>query len=384
MISVMRTKFGPKIIGGIIAVIAGIFIFSGVFLPGSGGTGPSVAGEVNGEPVSYSEYSRALNQRIEFFKSMMGGKISDEQLEQFKIREAVFQDLAQKKVMAQIAKKEGFYPSIDQIREQILKMDVFKKEGHFDKLLYKNVLAQNQYSPTRFEELVGTDLMEQNFRTFVNSLASVTSDEIEKSFAESKNKRKIKYLYVDNETLRKLMGPANPAATPNPVVGVNGKPLPASAAKPADLDKFSVEMEAKILPLVDAGSDAKIAALLKDPKNKMKVSDWLNPQSDMITGVGSIRTAQADIQSMKKGEAAKAMHLMGGTLYAKLAETESYDPTKVTAKERGETYTKLLTQKQNEMLGDFMKTWTKHAKITRNDKIVNGKGGSNVPVTADN
>ena len=31
MISVMRTKFGPKIIGGIIAVIAGIFIFSGVF-----------------------------------------------------------------------------------------------------------------------------------------------------------------------------------------------------------------------------------------------------------------------------------------------------------------------------------------------------------------
>ena len=113
MISVMRNKFGPKVIGGIVAVIAGIFIFSGVLVPGSGSQSPSVAGEVNGETVSYTEFSRALNQRIEFFKGMMGGKVTDEQIAQFKIREAVFQDLAQKKLMSQIAKKEGFYPSIE-------------------------------------------------------------------------------------------------------------------------------------------------------------------------------------------------------------------------------------------------------------------------------
>ena len=367
MISVMRTKFGPKIIGGIIAVIAGVFIFSGVFLPkGPGAGGPNMAGEVNGEPVSYSEYSRALNQRIEFFKGMMGGKITDEQLAQFKIREAVFQDLAQKKIMSQIAKKEGFYPSLDQIRDQIIKMDAFKKDGHFDKLLYKNVLAQNQYSPTRFEDLIGTDLMEQNFRNFIGSLAYVSPDEVEKSFEEAKNKRKIKYLYVDNEALRKLMGPAK--------AGDKNAP---------SLDVFSADMEKKLLPLVNSGSDAQIGKILGDNKTKMKTSDWLTPSSEMIAGVGSIRTIQPELFAMKKGDSAKVLHLMGGTLYAKISDTEAYDPSKVTAKERSETFSKLQTQKQNEILGDFMKSWTKHAKITRNDKIVVGGGGSNVPVNPD-
>jgi MFS superfamily sulfate permease-like transporter len=361
MISVMRTKFGPKVIGGIVAIIAGVFIFSGVFTPGSGSDAPSIAGEVNGEMVSYVEFSRALNQRIEFFKGMMGGKISEEQLAQFKIREAVFQDLAQKKVLTQIAKKEGFYPSLDQIREQILKMDAFKKDGRFDKLLYKNVLAQNQYTPTRFEELIGADLMEQNFKGFIGSLAYVSADEVEKSFSESKNKRKIKYLYVDNEALRKL----DKSAKPN-------------------LDQFSAEMETKILPLVNAGSEAAIGKILNDTKAKIKTSDWLSPSSDMITGVGSIRMIQPELATMKKGDPAKALHLMGGTLYAKVVETESYDPSKVTPKERSEAYSKLQSQRQNEILTELMKSWTKDAKITRNDKVVVGNGGSSVPLTMDN
>ena len=374
MISVMRTKFGPKVIGGIIAVIAGIFIFSGVFLPGSGSQAPSIAGEVNGETVSYSEYSRALNQRVEFFKGMMGGKITDEQLTQFKIREAVFQDLAQKKVMAQIAKKEGFYPSLDQIREQILKMDAFKKDGRFDKLLYKNVLTQNQYTPTRFEELIGADLMEQNFKSYLGSLAYVTAAEVDRSFEQSKNKRKIKYLYVDNESLRKLMGPVDASGA-----------APKDAKKaPPSIDQYSAEMEKKLLPLVNSGSDAQVGKILNDAKAKVKTSDWLSPESDMITGVGSIRMVQPELLAMKKGDPAKALHLMGGTLYAKVTDTETYDPAKVTAKERSDAYSKLQTQKQNEILSDLMKSWTKTAKITRNDKVVVGNGGSHVPVTADN
>ncbi len=163
MIGAMRTKMGPRVIGGVIAVIAFVFIFYGIFMPGSGGgAAPSVAGEVNGEVISYGEFSKALNQRIEFFKNLMGGKVTDEQMEQFHIREAVFQ---------------GFYPSVDQIREQIVKMDVFKKDGHFDKVAYKNVLAANQYSPTRFEDLIGQDIMEQNFKTFLGGLAYVSPAE---------------------------------------------------------------------------------------------------------------------------------------------------------------------------------------------------------------
>jgi len=368
MINVMRTKLGPKVIGGIIAVIAGIFVVSGVFLPGSGSNSPSVAGEVNGETVSYSEYSRALNQRIEFMKSMMGGKVSDEMLAQFKIREAVFQDLAQKKLLGQVAKKEGFYPSAEQIRDSILKMDAFKKDGRFDKVLYKNLLNQNQYTPTRFEEMIGSDLMEQNFRNYVSSIAKVSPAEVDRSLEESKNKRKVKYVYVDNETLRKL----------SPVADANNKD-----AKLPSIDELTTQMDQKMLPALSSGSEAQVGKLLNDKKAKIKTSDWLSSQNDMIQGVGSLRSVQADLFGMKKGDPFKAFRIMGGTVYVKVVEVESYDPSKVTEKERADAVAKLQSSKQNEIYSDLLKSWTKSAKIVRNDKVVLGNGGSNVPVTAE-
>ncbi len=358
MINVMRTKFGPKVIGGIIAVIAGVFIFSGVFLPGSGSQAPSIAGEVNGEILSYSDFSRALNQRIEFMKNMMGGKVSEETLAQFKIREAVFQDLAQKKLLSQVAKKEGFYPSSQQIRDSIMKMPVFLKEGRFDRELYRNLLAQNQYSPTRFEEMIGADLMEQNFRNYVSGIARVTPADIERALEESKNKRKLKYVFVDNETLRKTGNPAN-------------------------LDQLAAEMEKKLIPALNSGNSSQVATLLKDKKAKIQTSDWLSSQNDMIQGVGSLRSIQSDLFAMKKGEPAKAFRILGGTLYASVSDVETYDAAKVTEKERTETATRLQSMKQNEIYNDLLKSWMKKAKITRNDMVVVGNGGSNVPVTAD-
>ncbi len=361
MINVMRTKFGPKVIGGVIAVIAGVFVVSGVLVPGSSSQSPSVAGEVNGETVSYSEYSRALNQRMEFMKSMMGGKVSEETLAQFKIREAVFKDLAQKKLVAQVAKKEGFYPSAEQIREYILKMDAFKRDGRFDPSLYRNVLNQNQYTPTRFEELVGTDLMEQNFRNYIGSIAKVSPAEVERSLQESKTRVKLKYVFVDNEVLRKT----------------------APEEKNPNLDQMAGELEKKLLPVVQAGSDAQVSKLLKDAKAKIKTSEWISSQSDMIQGVGSLRSVQAEVLSMKKSDPAKAFKIMGGTLYAKVVDAETYDAAKVTEKERTEAGARIQSMKQSEIYGDLLKSWMKDAKIKRNDRVVVGNGGANVPLTLE-
>ena len=369
MIGVMREKWGPKVIGGVIAVIAFVFIFYGIFMPGVGNQAPSVAGEVNGETISFSEFSRALNQRMEFFKNMMGGKVSDEQMEQFHVREAVFQDLTQRKLLGQIARKEGFYPSQDQVREQILKMDVFKKDGHFDKIQYKNVLNQNQYTPTRFEQMVGDDIMEQDFRAFLGSLAFVPPEAADRELKQAKEKRKVKYVYLDNETVRKRLDP---------------KLKPAEQNKA--LDDEIVKLSQQILPSLTASSsgDSKINALLKDTTVKVKTSDWLNNQADMIPGVGSIHSIHDEVFGMKKGDPAKKFGLMGGTLMAVVTDAESYDPSKVTAKERADTISRLQYQKQSELVAEFTKAWMKKASVSRNDKIVVGKqGGQAVPVTPD-
>ena len=335
-------------------------------MPGQGTQAPSIAGEVNGETISYAEYSRALNQRIEFFKSLMGGKVSDEMLEQTKVREAVFQDLAQKKVLNQIAKKEGFYPSSEQIREQILKMDAFKKDGHFDKVQYKNVLTANQYSPTRFEELIGSDIMEQNFKAFVSQLAYVSPEAVDKELRMSKERKKFRFVFVDNESARKMLP----------------KDLKSADAGKA-LDQKMAALSDEILPNLSKGSDAKINALLKDQKLTVKTSEWLTSQSNVIPTVGSVKMIEGELFSMKKGDPAKKFTLMGGTFFAQVQDQESYDPGKLTAKERQETLTKLHSAQQSDILSEFIRESMKKASVSRNDKVVVSGQGQHVPVTSD-
>src|SRR5438477_10373418 len=98
-----REKFGRIATSAIIGGIALVFAFEGVFGPKAtrGLHEGAVAGTVNGEPISIGDYNKALERKLEFLKGMMGGKISEEQIKMFRVRESVFQELAQQKLMAQ-------------------------------------------------------------------------------------------------------------------------------------------------------------------------------------------------------------------------------------------------------------------------------------------
>jgi hypothetical protein len=367
MIGAMRSKLGPWVIGGVIGLVAFVFIFYGIFSPGTmSSKGPGVAGEVNGESISYSEFSRALNQRIEFYKSMMGGKISDAQLEQFKIGDQVFDDLAKRKVVGQIARKQGFYPSAEQIRDQIVKMDVFMKDGRFDRAHYKQVLSANRLTPVRFEEMVGADIMEQNFKVFLAQLAVVREDEVIAELRSTKDRHKIKYAYLDHESARKLL--------PKDL-----KPEEQSSK----LNEKIAEVGKAVLPWLGSGEDGKVNQFLKDAKVQVKSSDWLSYQSNVIPGVGSVRSVQEDLFSLKKGEPAKSFSLVGGTLFAVGVAKESYDPSKVSAKERADAFAKVQSEKQSEVLKRFVDGFMKESKVYPNSEVVKtGKGGG-MPLTLD-
>ncbi len=357
MIGVMRSKWGPAVIGGVIGVITLVFVFYGIFVPGSGSRGPGVAGEVNGETISYTEFSRALNQRIEFFKGLMGGKVSEAQLEQFRVGESVFNDLAQRKVFGQIAKREGFYPSSQEILDEILKQDVFQKDGRFDKTLYRNLLQANALTPVRYEEMVGRELMDRKFREFLVSLVQITPVEVDRELRIAREKRKFKYVYVDHESVRKLL--------PKDL-----KPEEQSAK----LDEKVAEIEKQVIPALSSGG------AIKYP---VKTSDWLTARSNVIPGVGSVASIQNDLFALKKGAAAQRFALPGGTFFALALSSEQFNPSSASAKDRQDARAKLLGEKQNDFFRRFTSALMKEAKISRNEEVVSRGKGSSVPVSFD-
>src|ERR1700733_12819905 len=107
MLNWIREKFGKVVIGGIITFIAFVFVFYGVFSPKStrGLHEGSVAGTVNGDAIQIGDFNRELNRRIEYFKAYSGGKLTDEQLKSFRLREGVFQELANHKLLIQEARR---------------------------------------------------------------------------------------------------------------------------------------------------------------------------------------------------------------------------------------------------------------------------------------
>src|SRR4051794_15984750 len=121
MLSWIREKFGTVVIGGIIALIAFVFVFYGVFSPKStrGLHEGAVAGTVNGDAISIADFNRELNRRMEFFKNFGGGKLTDEQLKSFRIREGVFHEIANRKLMVQEAWRQGLVASDEEVREKI-------------------------------------------------------------------------------------------------------------------------------------------------------------------------------------------------------------------------------------------------------------------------
>lgn len=205
--------------------------------------------------------------------------------------------------------------------------------------------------------------MEQNFRGFVGQLAYVSEEEVEKTLRAEKDKVKLKYVYLDNESARKLL----PKDT-----------KPEEQGK--KLDEKIESLTKEILPSLGK-ADQKVNGLLRDTKVTVKTSDWVSAQASVIPGVGSIRSIQDEIATLKKGDPARKFSLMGGTFYAMVIDQGAFDPSKVTAKEKSETLSKLEGQRQGEILSEFIKASMKKASISQNDKVVKGNRGTSTPVT---
>ena len=198
MIGQMRGKVGGWIITGIIGFIALVFAFEGVFGPKAtrGLHEGAVAGTVNGEPISIGDYNKALERKLEFLKGMMGGKITDEQMKMFRVREGVFQELAQQKLMAQAALSSGRQPSDEAVRQEIVGMSYFQKDGKFDPAQYRATLQANNYSTATFEKMIREQLAVEEWTKSFGNQIRVSDAEVKDEYLHAKNVRSFKIVSI--------------------------------------------------------------------------------------------------------------------------------------------------------------------------------------------
>lgn len=399
MLTWIREKFGPVVVGGIVGVIALVFIFEGAFRRSSlsGNHEGAIAGTVNGEAITRSEFSRAFNQRIEFFKQLSGGKITEEQIKSFNLRAGVFEEIVSRKLMSQTARAQGWSASDAEVRDRIMEVTVFHKDGKFDPATYRSLLAANNLTAEGYEKMVREDLTLTRMNDFFKKRVKVSEEEIKREFLNTKDKRDIKYVLLTNETARKginvskdelnqyLSDQAKANLVKNQFEArkerdFKGKKLEEvreqiardliAGEKTDELRKINEELAAKVLAQLKANtaSDAAVNALLKPYGVSIKNTGLMPRSSTYIPGVGDSKE-MVDYAFGAASTQPKKFSVPAGTVVAVVSGAEKPDLAKLPA-ERETLLTQIVQRKERSIMDAWMKKAREKAKIEQNREIV--------------
>jgi hypothetical protein len=396
----VRGKFGTLFTGAIIAFIGFIFVVSGVFNPKStrGLHEGAVAGTVNGESITISEFNRALEQRMAFFKNLGGGKLSDEQLKAFKVRDGVFQELVRRKVVEQEASKQGLQASDEEVMERIREIPAFQKDGKFDFQTYKLTLASNNYTEGGFERMVRGDLSAQGWQNYFRTRTKVSENEIKQQFEINEDKRDIKYALITQEAARqgvkidqaevdKFLADSaklNLAKsqweakkdreyknlTFDMVKSQIARELLASE-KLDEVKKVSDRLADQVLAVMTAekASDGKVNAILKPYKAEVKSSGLVSAESSYIQGVGEVPELFRDAFGAASDGKPRKYVTPAGVVVAVVTQSKKPDFSKL-AESRSSLIQQISSKKQRAFYEDWLKKLTAKAKIDPNPAVV--------------
>lgn len=398
-----RGKMSTWVTGGIIGFIGFVFVVSGVFSPKStrGLHEGSVAGTVNGEPITLSEFNRALNQRMEFFKSMGGGKLSDEQLKAFRIREGVFQELVRRKLMEQEAAKQGLEASDEEVMERIREIPAFQKDGRFDVAAYKQTLQANNYTPGNFERMVRSDLSAQAWQTYFQNRVKVSDAELKQQFETNEDKRDIKFALITTEAARSAVkvDPAEVDKFLGDTAKVNlaksrweagkdtqyknmtfdmVKPQIAreliASEKSDEVKKITDKVADQVLAVMtaDKSSDGKVNAILKPYKGEVKNTGLLSGENKFIPGAGDVPELMKDAWGDKLGKPRKYT-TPSGVIVAVVTQSKRPDFSKLEGA-RQDLIRQIASRKQREMYEEWLKRVQAKAEIDPNPAVVGAEG----------
>lgn len=159
-----------------------------------GGSGTTVAAEVNGEEITAIELDRAVQMQKRRLLQAMGDSADPTLLDDQLIKPAALEQLIQQKLLLQAASDYGLAVSPQAIDQIILSQTDFQIDGKFSPELYQNVLRNNGFSMAFFKSLLENDvLIRQISSAFVGS-EFITSDSLSTAIALINQQRSFDYL----------------------------------------------------------------------------------------------------------------------------------------------------------------------------------------------
>jgi len=176
MLNVMRKHAGSWMIKVILFAIVIVFIFWGVGSFRS--RQASKVATVNGEIINATDFRRTYNNLIDQYRQRFGSNLNDGMLEMLQVKKQAVDQLINRAILLQEAKKLGLTVSDTEIAQQIMEIPVFQSNGTFDNRRYLRVLSQVHLTPEEFEAEQKSGLLTQKLTRIILGAAKVSEAEM--------------------------------------------------------------------------------------------------------------------------------------------------------------------------------------------------------------
>lgn len=192
MLDLLRRKAKSPYMQAILLVIILVFVFWGVNT--SQNARQAVVATVNGESIPYEDFDRAYNSAVDNIKDQFGGTLPKDLINTEKIKAQVINQLTQKLLIQQSAREMGLLASRDEIRENILKNEVFLIDGQFDEQRYNRILTGSRLTTDDYEAGIAFSLLADKVTKYLGRFARVSSDEKKARFIYDYQESKLQYV----------------------------------------------------------------------------------------------------------------------------------------------------------------------------------------------
>lgn len=171
----------PLVLKIIMGVIAGTFVITmgwwGIKSPQQ-----NIVASVEGHNIQAQDYRKAYTRAIAYYREVYKEKFNDEMLEKLQIKDKVLEDLVNRELWLDEAAKLGIRVSDQELRDDIMKMKEFHKDGRFDPVLYENLLSANRIKVSDFEDAKRRELLIDKVKRIVKDSVVVEDDEVNETF----------------------------------------------------------------------------------------------------------------------------------------------------------------------------------------------------------
>ncbi len=200
MLKFMRKYATGYLVKAMFGLIIIVFVFWGV---GSFRERDRIVAEVGPYKVSIMEYQEEYNRTMNMYRMIYKDRLDENMLRELKVKEKAMNDIVDKYILLIKAGELGISVSNSEFREHLESIEMFKRDGKFSEMAYKEILKRNGLDPKRFEQSEKNAILNTKMINLIRDTGALMSEgNLWNSYVKEKGRINLGYTEVDPASYR--------------------------------------------------------------------------------------------------------------------------------------------------------------------------------------